>query len=252
MGLMDLYQGLIARGYSSAQAAALVGHIQQESGGNPSNINQREGAHGLLQWEGPRWTALQNYAQSVGKPWNDPNVQLDFIGHEMSGSEAKSSAAFQNAQNVQNASAALYNYIRFGDRSAPNRLANAERIFNMASGGGGDVAPITPGGGLPFTPTQTASTSDGSLQMPTTTAAADGSSDGGGGGPGMGGIMKGLTGFANLLAKSEQQNQAPQLQPMQIPTSQAQMAKARAIAQAIMQRDQQAAPDQQVAQGDEQ
>lgn len=134
-----LYNGLIQRGYAPYQAAALAGHMLQESGGNPAAVTQEQGApsNGLLQWRGDRFGNLQNFAKSQGKDWRDPNVQLDFIGREMSGPEAKAGASFNASTDVPSASAALKSYIRFGDNSADKRLSNAQNIFNQANSQGG-------------------------------------------------------------------------------------------------------------------
>jgi len=51
----QIYRGLFKRGYSPSQAAALTGSILQESGGDPTRPNWKEGAHGLLQWRNERW-----------------------------------------------------------------------------------------------------------------------------------------------------------------------------------------------------
>lgn len=130
----DLVQGFIARGYSPVQAAALAGHVQQESGGDSTNVNQQEGAHGLLQWRLDRWDGLQNFAKAQGKSPLDPEVQMDFVGHEMHGPEAKAGAGFLAANDLPSASAALKPFIRFGDNSAPTRLANAQALMSGRAG----------------------------------------------------------------------------------------------------------------------
>lgn len=135
MNGLDIVRGLIERGYSPHQAAALAGHIAQESGFNPSAVNPKEGANGLLQWRLDRWDNLQNFAKAAGKDATDPNVQLDFLRHEMTnGSEKKAGAAFLAAPDVAAASAALKPYIRFGDDSAGARLANANSLFTQFNG----------------------------------------------------------------------------------------------------------------------
>lgn len=121
----EIVQGLIARGYKPFQAAALAGHIVQESGGNPYALNKGEGANGLVQWRLSRWDDLQNYAKERGTSPNDPNTQLDFVGHEMANKEKRSSEAFRNSTDVASASDALRQYIRFGDDSAGARLNNS-------------------------------------------------------------------------------------------------------------------------------
>lgn len=134
MNGLEVVRGLMARGYSPHQAAALAGHISQESGYNPAAVNKDEDAHGLLQWRGSRWQGLQDFAKSQGKDATDPQVQLDYVGREMAGPEAKAGAGFLVAPDVASASAALKPYIRYGDDSAGARLANSNNLFTQING----------------------------------------------------------------------------------------------------------------------
>lgn len=127
-----IVQGLIARGYSPVHAAALAGHMLQESGGNSAAFNPKEDAHGLLQWRQDRWDNLQALAKARGTAPDDPQVQLDFIAHEMAGPEAKAGSAFRSTADLPSASAALKKYIRFGDNSDATRLNNARGLFSQA------------------------------------------------------------------------------------------------------------------------
>lgn len=127
-----IMRGLIDRGYSPVQAAALAGNALQESGGDPTNINAGEGAHGLIQWRLDRWDNLKKFAADRGASPTDPNVQLDFIGHEMTGPESKSGSAFTAATDLPSANAALKQYIRWGDNSDNTRLNNARGLLGQA------------------------------------------------------------------------------------------------------------------------
>lgn len=166
---LEVVRGLMARGYSPAQAAALAGHIGQESGFNPAAVNPQEDAHGLLQFRGSRWQGLQDFAKSQGKEPTDPSVQMDYIGREMAGTEAKSSAAFRNSTDVAGASAALRPYIRFGDDSAGARLANANNLFTQLNGApsvapvGALASPVTPAPAVSPAAPPTLSTQVGAL-----------------------------------------------------------------------------------------
>jgi hypothetical protein len=122
----EIYKGLLDRGYAPVQAAALAGNIAQESGFNPSALNQGEGANGLLQWRLDRWRGLQDFAKARGTSPNDANTQLDFIGAELAGPEKRNSTAFFGAPDLASANAALKRYIRYGDQSEGTRLANAQ------------------------------------------------------------------------------------------------------------------------------
>lgn len=123
----DLYSALMQRGYNPAQAAALVGNMQQESNFNPGAINANEGAHGLIQWRLDRWQGLQNFAASRNTSPFDRDTQLDYIGHEMRGSEARNSGPFMAATDIPSANTALRRYIRYGDNSEGARLSYAQK-----------------------------------------------------------------------------------------------------------------------------
>lgn len=147
----SIVQGLIARGYSPVHAAALAGHALQESGGNPAAFNPKEDAHGILQWRGDRWAGLQALAKARGAAPDDPQVQLDFIAHEMAGPEAKAGSIFRSAADLPSASAALKKYIRFGDNSDATRLNNARGLLGAPGVGmiNPQTTPAIPGASAP-------------------------------------------------------------------------------------------------------
>jgi hypothetical protein len=136
----SIIDGLIARGMSPVQAAAVVGNMRQESGLNPHAVNAAEGANGLIQWRLDRWDGLRNFAASRGTSPNDQNTQLDFMMHELRGPEARAGSQFFAAQDLPSANRALKGYIRYGDDSEGTRLGYAER----AMGGGGPFSGSPP------------------------------------------------------------------------------------------------------------
>lgn len=119
-----IIKGLVARGYSPAQAYALAGNIAQESSFNPTAVNPNEGAFGLLQWRLDRKTGLENYAKATGRDPADPEAQMDWLAIEMNGPEAKNAKAFLSAQDPQTASQALKAFIRYAPGSEKARLYN--------------------------------------------------------------------------------------------------------------------------------
>lgn len=74
---------------SAPQAAGILGNMEKESSFNPTIVNPRSGAYGIIQWFAGRLTALQNFAQSKGKDKSDINVQLEFMKTELEGSYYK-------------------------------------------------------------------------------------------------------------------------------------------------------------------
>jgi len=149
-----VYQGLIARGFSAPQAAVLAGNAQQESSFNPNAVNPTSGAYGLMQWLGPRRTALNNYAQSTGRSAADPNAQLDFIATEMNGPEAGNVKDFLTAPDVSSANAALKQYLRYGANEGGNRL---QYSMAFANGGQGNSMAKSP---VPLAPPDTSKALD--------------------------------------------------------------------------------------------
>lgn len=123
-----IFQGLLDRGFSPVHAAAITGNMQQESGFRPDAINPKEDAHGLIQWRLDRWNALQDFAKTRGTDPTDRDTQLDFIRHEMGGSERRAGDRFMAATDLPSANSALKGYIRYGDDSQGTRLANASRF----------------------------------------------------------------------------------------------------------------------------
>jgi len=130
-----LMQRLMRGGMSRMQAAAVVGNLQRESSLNPAAYNADEGAYGLMQWRGPRWQALQQFAGQQGKSWTDPGVQADFIGHELRTTERGNARDFYKAPTIDAASEAFgRRVVRFGDKSLGERQAAARALYGGDAG----------------------------------------------------------------------------------------------------------------------
>lgn len=133
-----LWGDLKSNGFNDAQSAALLGNMKQESEFRPGIINPGEGAQGLIQWRQDRLANLQKFAAAQGKSYTDPGVQVAFIKHEMQTTESKVGQRFLAASNVQDANAALKDYIRYG--SPPDkggidtRLNNANGFYSQFTG----------------------------------------------------------------------------------------------------------------------
>jgi len=74
---------LITWGYSEVQASAVIGNMGQESGYNPSVVNNI-GAVGLCQWLNDRKTNLFNFAGSIQREWTDAEIQVIYACMELS------------------------------------------------------------------------------------------------------------------------------------------------------------------------
>ncbi len=126
---------LVSGGLSQAQAAAMAGNLQQESSFNPNSLNRKEGAHGIMQWRGQRWTNLQKFAAERGGNPNDFGTQLAFIRYELahgpglSPGQKRAARAFLAAGNIEDANRALHGFISYGDNTEPVRRNNARDIL---------------------------------------------------------------------------------------------------------------------------
>jgi hypothetical protein len=146
------------RGFTDNQAAAWVGNFFQESGLDPGAIQSGGPGRGLAQWGGGRFTALQNFAAQRGTPWQNMQTQLDFVWHELQGTEGSAFRSIKAARSLQQAVDAIgQDYERFGisgDRYGPAMTA-LEQYSRDADHGpkrramGGFVGSYAKGGELP-------------------------------------------------------------------------------------------------------
>jgi len=134
-----------SQGWTPAQAAAIVGNLQQESYArlDPAAMRANDagpGNHsmGLAQWNRERLGALRDFAKQQGKPWNDFQTQLEFVQHELTGTESRVGKALKSAGDVNAATAAFVGYERpqgwslknpTGAHGWENRLANASALY---------------------------------------------------------------------------------------------------------------------------
>lgn len=135
----EIFRYFRRRGFSDEQSAAWVGNFTQESGLNPAIVQPNGEGHGLAQWGGPRFAALQTFAKSRNKPWQDMQTQLDFVWHELQTSEGGAYMGIKSATNLLDAVNAVGRlYERFGiagDRSGPARSALAQFGGKFDEGG---------------------------------------------------------------------------------------------------------------------
>ena len=106
-----------------------------------AGYNAGEGAIGLIQWEGPRRVALENYAHQQGRPVTDWKLQVDFMMHELQTSESGAWAKIQRAQTPGEVAAAFDKYYeRSAGTSRGERVANAENIHRTIATDNSNVA----------------------------------------------------------------------------------------------------------------
>lgn len=126
----DIYDYMTEKYHlTPAQASGVLGNMQTESSFKTDAYNKGEGAIGLCQWEGGRRVELEKFAASEGKPVTDWHVQVDFMMHEMKGSEGKAWQALQAATTPAQAASVFDQYYeRSSGAARGERMANAENI----------------------------------------------------------------------------------------------------------------------------
>lgn len=134
-----------SQGWTPAQAAAIVGNLQQESYSrlDPNALRKNDagpGNHsmGIAQWNRERLGALRDFAKQQGKPWNDFQTQLEFVQSELTGTESRVGKALKGAGDINAATAAFVGYERpqgwslnnpTGAHGWESRLANASALY---------------------------------------------------------------------------------------------------------------------------
>ncbi|MGF3027533.1 phage tail tip lysozyme [Methylobacterium aquaticum] len=152
-----MYDALRGAGFNHLHASALMGHQMEESTMNTGAWNPKEGAAGSIQWRADRRERLQAHARSMGLDWRDPRAQASFIRWEMANTERRSGARFLGSRTLEEASAALKGYIRYGSPTAADRLGHArtfDRQFRSrvpgAAGAAAGMPPPGPGYMVPL------------------------------------------------------------------------------------------------------
>jgi hypothetical protein len=149
---------LRGKGLSDIAIAGALGNLQEESGFDPTNPNPNENAIGLVQWEGSRRTALQQYARTHGGSETDLNMQLGYMWQELSGPYAGALNALKHATSVTQAATiwdSQYEISAGTTRSQRIQYANTFAANGLKGGGssvtgGGSASPdvmgSSPGG----------------------------------------------------------------------------------------------------------
>ena len=124
---VDFFTG---KGWSGAQAAGIVGNLQQESGMNPGAANPKSGMRGLAQWDSNR---RRDFAAWSGKPIETASMQeqLEFINYELTqGKERKAGAALAKAATVEQAATTFeQTYERSGGSAVGSRVSYANAAY---------------------------------------------------------------------------------------------------------------------------
>lgn len=154
------YAHLINRGLEPMKAAAIVGHLIEESGAFDPNVisGERRGDNGTAayapQLRGDRLQNYERYVAERGLNAGDLGNQLDFVLHEgRSGLDAGAARAMKqldSSTNLRDATAAFSHYERpagytlknpYGIDTFDKRLGHAQKTYGMFGQQQGQPAP---------------------------------------------------------------------------------------------------------------
>ncbi|HUE26304.1 MAG TPA: phage tail tip lysozyme [Solirubrobacteraceae bacterium] len=119
-----VYSYLTKQGLTAAQAAGVVGNLQQESSLNPA-----EPGGGLAQWIGSRWSALVAFAGKQGASPDSAALQAEYLWHELTTSERGALTALKKTTTPQQAARVFSEQY---ERPSDPQLANRERYATEA------------------------------------------------------------------------------------------------------------------------
>lgn len=141
----------LGKGLTNYQAAGIVGNLDQESGVDPTAVEQGGPGRGIAQWSvGGRWDtdASDNcewYASQQGESVDSLQLQLEFIWYELTTFSGYGLAALQQSTNVTDATIAFQNdFEGCGTCDQSTRIAYAENVLSeygseTVDGGGSQV-----------------------------------------------------------------------------------------------------------------
>lgn len=117
---------LLAGGLPSHVVDGIMMNGHDESGFNPAAVGDNGNALGILQWNGPRKRALEDFAASMGASPTDPLIQAKFTLYELNGSERAAYARMLATKTPGEAGAA---FVNFYERPAEEHRARREASY---------------------------------------------------------------------------------------------------------------------------
>ncbi|MBQ8856794.1 MAG: cell wall-binding repeat-containing protein [Lachnospiraceae bacterium] len=105
-------------GCNLATAVGILANIERESSFNPK-AGASDGYYGICQWGASRLDDLKNYCSEKGYSYDSLEGQLNFLKHELYGTESRAWSKMQGMENsAEGAYFAGYNWARYFERCA--------------------------------------------------------------------------------------------------------------------------------------
>ena len=143
---MYVMSRLVGSGIDEQTAAGIVGGLMQESGGNTVDLSttaeNSSGAYGIAQWLDRRG-ALEAFAKERGTDPSDLDTQIDFLIHELQGSEGEALSKIKGAKSVEEAGVLADQYYERSegtDEIRSQKSKNARAIYDAYVNGGSPVS----------------------------------------------------------------------------------------------------------------
>lgn len=124
---------LLSGGLPEHVVDGIMMNAHDESGFNPTAVGDNGNAFGMLQWNGPRKRALQEWSAANGLNPADPATQAKFTIYELQGPEASAGRALLSTSTPGEAGAVFVNQY---ERPAEEHRARREAAY---LGGGGTL-----------------------------------------------------------------------------------------------------------------
>lgn len=117
----SIKKGLINRGFTNDETAAIMGNLKAESDFNPAAINPKSKALGLMQWLGSRKKDL------ISKHGDTPSLdnQLDYIAWELRGGNEYETRMFRRAMKSPTVEGKTFNFGKYVERPSDEELTNS-------------------------------------------------------------------------------------------------------------------------------
>lgn len=93
----DMFEYIVEKGYSKAQAKGIVANIQRESGFDIDAVGDGGSSHGLFQWHADRASRMKAAVPDYANNWK---AQIDYALQEHVGPQYKSATAGMNAKDA--------------------------------------------------------------------------------------------------------------------------------------------------------
>lgn len=122
----------MSKGLTRAQAAGIAGNLLFESGFNPNAVGDGGTSFGIAQWHSGRGAAMKSWTRAHGYPTSSFKGQLEYLWHELNGSESHALSKLRGTTNAYDAGMAFCRYFERPAYINPARGQAAQRFYQAS------------------------------------------------------------------------------------------------------------------------